>query len=204
MIIGVDLDEVLAGVLPELIKYHNDKYNTNFEKEQFNSFDLWKIWNCTKEESLERVFDFYNSKYFRNIQPVEGSQEAIDILSKKHDLVVITSRASVVKDKSIEWLSNYFPDKFSKACFTSPWYEEESGYEKAQACKELKVKVHIDDNLSFARKCSENGTKVLLYNQPWNQLDKSDSLPENMKRVYSWNDIVEKIQGLEDEMYRMQ
>jgi uncharacterized HAD superfamily protein len=40
MRIGIDLDEVLAEFVLQINLYYNEKYNTNFKREDFLSYDL--------------------------------------------------------------------------------------------------------------------------------------------------------------------
>ena len=55
-----------------------------------------------------------------------------------------------------------------------------------------KISVMIDDSLKHARDCASQGVYVLLadFGYPWNQTAK---LPENIKRVHSWKEIVDEV-----------
>ena len=54
----------------------------------------------------------------------------------------------------------------------------------------LGISLFIEDHLDFAYDCASLDIKILLMNMPWNQTKK---LPENIIRVYSWKEIVNKI-----------
>ena len=48
----------------------------------------------------------------------------------------------------------------------------------------------VDDSLEHALDCSENGIKVLLFNQPWNQ---NGELPKSITRVYNWKEVLDNL-----------
>lgn len=53
MKIGIDLDEVLADFMPQLLRYYNGKYKTNFTREQIKEYKFWNLWHCTKEQAID-------------------------------------------------------------------------------------------------------------------------------------------------------
>ena len=119
MKIGIDIDEVLAEFMNSFLDYHNKKENTNIKRSDFKSYLLWKTIGGTKESTIQRIYDFYNSQEFDNIRPVKDSQYGVNVLNKENELIVITSRPYEMHDKTINWLDNYFPNAFSKVKFTN-------------------------------------------------------------------------------------
>ena len=192
MKIGVDLDEVLADFVSPLLEYHNEKYKTNLTEEKVHSYYFWEVWGGTRKEAIEKIQDFLTTDYFKNIQPILGSQEGIEILSKKHELILITSRPISIRNETLTWLNKYFPNKFSeeKIYFTAKAHLQKNIKAKANICLEQGIELLIEDNLDYAKESVLNGTRVLLFDYPWNQ---ADDLPERIKRVYSWQDILENI-----------
>lgn len=73
MKIAIDLDEVIAGFLDAFIKYHNDAYQTNFNKLDFFSYKFWKVIGGTREEAIHKVYYFHDSSYFDQIKPLDGA-----------------------------------------------------------------------------------------------------------------------------------
>ena len=194
MLIGVDLDEVLADLLSAFIRYHNDKYGTSLDREGFHSYDLWKAWGGTREDAVQKVKDFYKTKYFKNITPLSGSVRGIDILCKTNELIVITSRPSYVEEETKEWINYYFPDKFSDIYFVAnPYQPGIYKRKKSDICRELGVDVFIEDCFNYARDCANNGTHVFLFDSPWNR---SGKLPTGVVRVKSWGEIVKRCQKM--------
>jgi len=190
MKIGIDLDEVLADFLSSLIKFHNDKYGTSYSRDQFHSYRVYEIWGGTLDKAISEIHEFYNTEYFDNIAPIPGSLENIEILSKNHELVIITSRQNDISEKTNNWINNHFQNKFSEVFFAdhNAWIGKRAY--KSEICKKHGMDFMIEDYLEFAAECAKSVKKVLLLDSPWNKME---SLPDNILRVYSWNEITNKL-----------
>jgi uncharacterized HAD superfamily protein len=186
MIIGIDVDDVLADFMNSLIKYHNDRYKTNYSKGDFKSYNLWETIGGNEEETVGKIYDFYHTIHFDKIPPTEGAQEAIDLLKINNSLRVITSRPYDIHDQTLSWLDRYFPNKFEEAHFTNEWA---GGIgrptRKKDVCLKYNVSILIEDSLEYAKDCATTGTNVLLMDKPWNQSELSDKIT----RVKSWNEV---------------
>ncbi len=190
MIIGVDVDDVLADFMNSMIKYHNDRYDTNYSREDFRSYNLWKTLGGNEEDAVKKIYDFYHTSHFDNISPTEGSQDAVEKLSKNNTLRVITSRPHDIHDQTLSWLDRYFLGKFEEAHFTNEWAGGiGKPTRKKDVCLEHNVDILIEDSLAYANECVSNRTRVYLMDRPWNQ---SENLSKKITRVYSWEDILDK------------
>jgi 5'(3')-deoxyribonucleotidase len=189
--IGIDLDDVLANFIDALMLYYNQTCRTNIKKEQVQSFSFQEIWGGTLEERIKRVSEFFDTIYFDNMQPIEGSQEAIDILANSNDLFLVTSRSLSVKEKTENWLNEFFKDKFKGIFYSSNHYSkaENSGKTKSQLCSELGISVLIDDSLDYVLQCPPAGIIGILFGDyAWNQ---NGNLPEGIIRVKNWTEALE-------------
>ena len=105
MIIGVDIDEVLANLMDNLIACYNKSHNTEFRRYDFESMRFAETWGGTDEEARQEVKSFFNSAYFHRIRPISQSHEGITRLKElKHDLIIITSRPGFVQEETLNWL----------------------------------------------------------------------------------------------------
>tara|TARA_Y100000310_G_scaffold344806_1_gene459650 strand:+ start:1926 stop:2516 length:591 start_codon:yes stop_codon:yes gene_type:complete len=192
MLIGVDVDDVLAELMEQLLRDYNLEHGTGISKNDVLSYDLSELWGGTIEETIAIVNGFYHGSLFREIQPVFGSQEGVRKLSERHKLEVITSRPYSIERETKGWVEEYFGGLFSEVTLTNEFpLDERPGRGKHEVCEERGIDVLIDDYMGHAERCSGNGTRVLLYDQPWNQ----GEVPEGVTRVYSWNDVVREIDG---------
>jgi uncharacterized HAD superfamily protein len=190
MKIGIDIDEVLAYFLPALIKYHNTTYGTTLKCEHFLSYRFWETWGGTKEDSIQKVYDFFKTNIFKNLEPVNYSQEAVNILKKNNDLIIITARQEEVIEITQKWIDEYFPNMFSDIFFTNSFSKTGVSISKKQICDSQGVEVLIEDSDENAKECYHQNRKIFLIDYPWNR---NIILPKEVSRVNSWNEIIQSI-----------
>lgn len=191
MKIAIDLDDVIADTTPNLHRFHNEMFGTNFSIDNQQIYNLAKVWNIEQEECTRRFLLWYSSDYFPKLKPVSGVAKALAELSKHHDLVIVTSRLEVVEEKTKEWLEKYLPDVKLDIHFANHYFGTNS-HKKSDHCQRLGIDLLIEDCLDYATECAEKNIEVLLYDWPWNQTKK---LPKNVTRVKSWDEIVKVIES---------
>jgi len=195
MIIGIDLDEVLASFVRPLLNYHNNKYGTGLTFEQVKFFSLSKVWGGTREQTDKKIWDFYNTSIFDNINPVEGAIDGIKNLAGKHKLMVITSRPDIIQEKTNTWLTKHFSDNISSVYFAFNFFHGKVKRKtKLEMCHDLNVSILIEDCLENVKEVGESKTNLqaLLFDRPWNR----KKLPKNTTRVFTWPEIVKHIEKL--------
>lgn len=188
MHIAVDIDGVLADLIPALLQYHNDQYGSNFIPEQVTDYRLTTMWGGTLEEEITKVYAFYLSDRFPHIQPVPGAVDGIRRLKKDHQLSVITSRPEHIIDLTEQWLTRYFPEAFGDVHHTSQYSIHGGSQKKHDICRELNIDFLVEDNLEYALEAAKQGVSVIVLDYPWNQ----GVLPAEVQRAYSWQDLVNK------------
>lgn len=189
MRIGIDIDDVLVDTAPTLVDFINCREGTDFKIKEAHQFRLWTFFKCSREESIKKIYVFFESDVFINMQPLNGAVEGINFLKESYELFAITSRDEKVKEKSLKWINNFFNSKFNEVIFTNQLSKEGFVRTKAEICKELGIKILIEDRRKYALDCAENGIKVFLMDKPWNQNCKH----ENITRVKNWNEILERL-----------
>ena len=188
MNIGLDLDEVLASLTDEVLKYHNQRFNTNFKRNHMKGYELEILWNKKREEVDKILFEFFKTPEFKNLKPVEGAQKGTKVLSKYHTLFVITSRPEILMKETKAWINKFFAHQIKEVHFAGEWTNK-GRQSKAEICKNLKVKIMIEDSLRYASACAKEGITTFLLDYPWNQSQEM----KGVHRVSSWNTILEKI-----------
>jgi len=183
MKIGVDLDDVLLDCNTSLALFHNERYGTSYERKDILSWQLEHTWDCTPEEVIARVKEWYGSMEHLESRPVPGAIATVAKLAGVHELHVITSRPMNTKDLTHAWLDKHFPNQFEQVHLTSH-FEPGTG-SKAGICRKLGVSVLVEDSLLHARDVAAIGTTVLLLDCPWNQ----ESVSGGIIRVSTWEDI---------------
>jgi len=196
MKIGIDIDEVLAEFVRGYLEKYKEKYGKEINFEDIFSYNLWEPLGISKQESIELADSYYDSPEFNNIDLVEGAFEIIKKLNKEHKLFFITSRPLKIKDKTNLFLNKYFSDINFELVFSNDFFGSQRK-SKSEICRELGIGLLIEDNKSYSLDCAKKGIKVFLFDKPWNK----NFEHENVERVYSWNEILErlKVERLKDE-----
>lgn len=187
--IWIDIDEVLAHFLESYLNFYNNKYNSSFKRNDFFSYNFWEVVWWDKNKAIDDVHDFFETKHFELIQPIEWSQEAMMKLSKIYELNIITSRQSLIETKTIKWLDINFEWVFKEVHFWNHFWKDWERKTKSQICKDLWINLLIEDSIDYALDCANNNINVILFDSPWNQTNAK--LPENIIRIKSWNEILE-------------
>lgn len=191
MIIGVDLDGILASVHGPILDFHNEEYGTNFGPEDLVNYDLSLLWGCGMSEAIRRVCAFYKTSFMDQTKPISGSVEGVSKLNSNNDLIIITSRPRWLDSKTKSWLNKFFPNKFKDVIHTNQVSQEgEKKEKKSEVCLRVGAEVLIEDCLDYADDCAQENINVLLLDKSWNQ---SENLHKKITRVYDWKDLVDNI-----------
>ncbi|MCK9345313.1 MAG: hypothetical protein M0P64_04350 [Candidatus Pacebacteria bacterium] len=189
--IGLDLDDVLLATNDAMLKWHNRVYGTSYARKDIVTWELTKVWNCTFDEMLSRIHEFYASPEHDETLAFKGAIEGIETLGEGKEYHIITSRPGEMHGKTMALIQKYFPPLVESVHFTSQVTEEAGrSRKKEHVCLELGIQVFVEDNLDYARNVAGVEIPVLLFDTPWNQ---TEDLPSNVTRVYSWEEIVEKL-----------
>ncbi len=187
MNIGIDMDSVIADIMPELVRFHNAYYGTKNVVEDHDTYALSAVWKCSEQEAIKRVFKFYFSPYYDRIKPLRYSRSGIRYLARKYSLFVVTARPFEIEKKSLKWLDRYFPGMFKDVIHTNILSRKGwNNFKKSDICVHLDISVIIEDSLDFAKDCASANIRSYLLNMPWNQ---SEVRKKNIVRLKSWKDI---------------
>lgn len=184
--IGIDIDGVLADLIPSLNNFYNRKKGTSFTLNDYKNANLETTWKCSKDFAINVVEEFFFSPDFLNISPIKGAQDAISILSEKYPLVAVTARPPVIADKTKSWISKYFGDNISEIYLNGDYTKHSSEWSKTEICNAKDINIFIEDTREIANKLSSAGIKTFLINTPGNQ----GELNEEVIRVQDWNEIL--------------
>ncbi|MEN0005139.1 MAG: 5'(3')-deoxyribonucleotidase [Bacteroidota bacterium] len=104
--IAIDMDEVIADVLPKFLDLYEATYGRRPAKEEYWGRKLYKV-----EGGMALRKHLFEKGFFRDLPVIEGSQEAIKLLMEHCDIYITTAamefRASF-EDK-YDWLAEHFP-----------------------------------------------------------------------------------------------
>lgn len=173
MIVGVDIDNVIADTEREVRRVLEADRGISLVREDFRHYALEKMPGLGREDLDYILGRFRDGSIFLNVPVIDGSRETLGRLMQRHRVVLVTSRPQSVEVYTREWLNkNRVP--FHDLHFTPETKVNGIPYD-----------LFIEDQDNFACEIAESGSYVLLYDAPWNRHVSHDS----MTRVFSWEDI---------------
>jgi hypothetical protein len=173
MIIGVDIDNVIADTEKRLRAWIYDTNGLKVEREDITSYALDTVPGMDEDTLGKILKEFRHGDIFLDLDVMEGAKDTLDSLYVNHRIVLVTSRPHIVEEKTRQWLSEKnIP--FHELIFNEHTKVNGTPYE-----------VFIEDQGNFATELADDGTFVLLYDAPWNRHIEHD----NMDRVFNWEDI---------------
>jgi len=190
MRIAFDCDDVLLDYIQGLVKFTEEGFGLKKSKEDMKAYSFEKFWGCSIEEAISRADMFHRTQRFGELEPIPGAIDGVKKLKARgHDLIVISSRPDFTISDTAHNLRKHYGDAFSGIYLSKNHYTKRGDKSKGALCKEFDVDIMVDDGIVYATECADV-CNVLLLNAFWNQ---TGELPNRVKRVYSWREIVDEI-----------
>ncbi len=186
-VVGVDLDNVLKDCYVSLCTFHNRRFGTTLNKEDGRNYSLEEVWGCTLPEVYARLAEFFQSTEHHEAQPISGAQQAIRLLQKRYDVVVITARPVEAQEVTHAWMVRNFPTLTEHVHYMGGAHGGAPHKTKGDVCKEFGVSFFVEDAIHHVESVAPVVEHVFLFDAPWNR---NHQLPfANVTRVVSWSDI---------------
>lgn len=187
--IGIDVDDVVIEFFNNYLKFFNSHFGKNVTFKDISRYHIWELeLGVSKEEALSIVVQVHNSEHPKKTSLVEGAKESINNLSKKYEIFFVTSRPTSVKERTISFLKEIFPELKFEIIFSGDIHG--NAKTKAEICFERGITTIIEDSASYAFDCAQKGVRAFLLDKPWNQEYEQH---ENLIKVKDWNEIVEHL-----------
>lgn len=193
MRIGIDIDGVIADFVPSFLEFYNEKHGINIKVKDILHYDIHIAMGIDEKQLWKLMGEYWKTRYFNNIKPIKNSKKIINILKQDHELFIVTARIPPLFEYTEKWLKQYFSNCFTEIFYTGDFNQK--GELKSDVCKKHKIDILVEDSLKISNQCAEQGIKVLLFDQSWNQIKK---LHENITRVEDWKETLAIIEKLDD------
>lgn len=191
MIIGVDLDGVLANSIPTYLSHMNKLFGLNLKVEDIGVSRFEYYPGLSKQQMDQFWKSFSRAGGWSKIQPIEGAPGLLERLSIKHKIIVITGRpVQFIRTETEEWLEQQ-GFRYERLIFSQEKDKFHAGLEEG-----YKFDIFIEDYLDFASDIARFGVPVLLLDYPWNQCD---NLPPNIRRIFSLKEAREIINRMNED-----
>ena len=196
----VDVDEVKVKWIDGFLLWYNEKYKTNYKKEDIWTFDLWQVFGKSQEESDKDVLDFYDTELFKELDAYDG----VESFLKKVNGVGLSATArpdstlnATLYNLGLRFGKNVLPIIFAKP-FSSELGRKDIIYpSKAEIVQKGKIPYAIEDSIRQTMSLIPYCKKIFLVNVSYN------STPEARKQLedYEKSGKVQRINRLDEIPY---
>ncbi len=190
--IGIDLDETIIDLINPLLAFYKNKTGKRIKKEELAVHNFWEVLGESQETIDELEREFYESETFDNLRAFPYAKESLYELRKNAEIFIVTARYNMAREKTPKWLEKNLRSLVTGVFFTSDYLG--TGPTKKEVCEQHSLEFFIEDAAKIALQCASTNTKVLLFNQPWNQ----NISHQNIRRVYSWQEVPYAVDNLKN------
>ena len=166
--IGIDMDEVIADTLGEVIARYNSEYGTGHSKSDLVGKRFWETIPAEHRKKMAEYF--VDGSIFEDLPVFEHSREVIEELTHRYEVFITTSAMEVPSsfNAKFRWLSRHFP-------YLKPSHIVFCGDKSVLAVDYL-----IDDNVRHFERLGGEG---IVFTAPHN-------VPETRyRRVNNWLEV---------------
>lgn len=196
----MDIDGVLADSEVPVVEEVNRIYKTNLKPEDIDCW-FWMSKSITSitgsiEEGKKADCVWFRPEILAKSPPIEGAVEGVkQLIDQGWEVWAATSRPANTREKTLEWIDEYFPlIGRDRVYMRYPDTEEliSSAEVKLLAVGMLRASLYVDDDPSSVGFVVENISRRLMVAIPdrgWNKTNpKMDKY-----RVSGWKQILEKV-----------
>ena len=156
--VAIDIDEVLMPFVKPMADWRGHK----MPRRRGYSYVYRDMFSISEYESQKMVREFYESRAFQMIEPLEGAQEAIACIRQNADKIyAVTGRQQPVREKTEDWLALHFPGVFDDLVLTDSFTENEIA--KVDVCRSLNLDTIIDDSELNCLSCAYGGVSTIHF-----------------------------------------
>ncbi|KAI8073838.1 hypothetical protein BC940DRAFT_289334 [Gongronella butleri] len=174
-VIAVEIDQILARTLDAFVLWHNDAYDTEWAVDDVKCRDLTRVFGGNKADGCAKLREFYDSKQFCEMQPIDGDSPtwgALEVLQtlkrRKWSLVIVTYRPQFTNKATQRFIDRHYPGIFDHIYYCNQGLSvaDQLDYVPkpiAIMCQEIGADYLIDDALEHCMDCSTLDMTLLLY-----------------------------------------
>lgn len=189
-ILWVDLDEVLAETVNEVLKYNNYMIKgQSITRNDISDYYVSNIpkYNLIKEDAVDFFWSVLKSPSRENILPVQWAKEKLKQLHKQwRKIVVVTARREEISEYTKHWLDRFYPEIIDNVVFANHFSDNE--VPKSTLCKQQWIQIMVEDNLDFAMELAQFGINVYLLDKPRNR-HYNPLIHLWVHKIYHWSEI---------------
>ena len=107
--IGIDMDEVIADTLGELLQRYNRDFGSELSKADLTGRRFWEL--VPKERHGRVIAYFDDGEIFADLPVFENSPEVVQELQERYEVFITTAAMEVPSsfNAKFRWLARHFP-----------------------------------------------------------------------------------------------
>ena len=181
------MDEVLNDFGSKLLLLYNSRTGHSLQYEDLTSYNFSE---CFSEEVSNELYTLFEDKeLWDSLRPAPGSQKGLKtLINSGHEVYIATATVPVNFSWKVDWLEEYFP-------FVNP-----DNVIRIVNKGLLNCDLMIDDHIL---NLTSNICNRIILDKPWNRNSTKDYVYD-LRRAYSWNDIVKLVNEIEKEEQKWQ
>ncbi len=169
------------------LNFANQYFGTKVSPSQVTEYEIHKVLNIKSDEYLH-FYEKFGEKIHLEAKPREDAGVVLRRLDQLHNIHYVTARESRMTEVTEKWIKIHDLPNGGLHVLGSHY--------KVHKAEELECDVFIEDRYENAIQLALGGFKVLLIDCEYNR----KPLLPGITRVYSWIDILEEINSLENEI----
>lgn len=183
MIITFDIDGVLNDLVPKTLALYNARNDKDIKMSDITAYNFY---DCLSKEDADGIVALFKEKeLWDTLQPLPGSQDGIKKLIKKgHQIFLATATDPINFCWKCDFIKRYFP------------FIPTDNIIRIMDKSMLRTDVLVDDCLDNL--VNSFVSRVCL-DYPWNRSTSKD-YAYDIRRAYTWKDIVNNIDNIEREI----
>lgn len=200
LVIAIDCDDVLIPTAEAIINDYNDRFGTSLELKDMYQPATLQTWGTDDNDvAIERVYDFLRSDAHASIMPEPEAIFAIKELAGRHELHLVTGRASFLEELTRGMLEQYFGGCFKSIEHTNFIVSSTNiatRRSKGDVCRAIGASLLIDDHVQHGHSVldAELERVIVFGDYPWNR---GEPLVEGMVRCNEWPAVLKEVERLE-------
>lgn len=167
MRVAIDVDSVLADILPLWVKRYNEAANDTLEVEKIVT---WDMNDYVKPEWRGRLSSLLGLDFYDSVPPIANALEGVEILRKHYDVIFVTACSTGTYDQKHRWLR------------THGFLKHRNEYVAAFDKTLVDAYILIDDAPHNLMPWARMGLRAVIFDQPYNRMLEG-------LRLKGWNEV---------------
>ena len=177
MKIGIDFDNILSNTTSAYLDLFNKLVSTNYTMEDIRDWDMRKVLPEKYKYLIETLWN--NKELWDSIKPLNESQVYVNLLSKEHEVYIVTATGLQTVDNKFSWLWKNYP------------FLDKDKFIIANDKTMIDLDVLIDD---YQNNLLGGKYKGILFTYPWNEDFNAEQ--NDIIRVRNWTEAYKVIQSM--------